>query len=285
MMKRRTALGLMGVSMGMAAAGGALAAGKTARNALDLADKRQFARAFRKIAYSLDDSVTFWWLNGTRYGVVDSVATPFWDMYVGAWFTTRTLDDEHYEVVMAGANFYTPPNSTDLLQFFTNPYTGQVVPVKYAPPKASVTRMGLEGGSAFGGNIPGMKTTVHDAAGPSSIEGDEVIIRGDMILNAQPLDPSGGVKPLVVQDWSTYVAKLADVANPKVQNAPASQSFIDVLTWPAWLQMGDQRGSYVSRCYGRKAFSYAQMPATWRKLFAQAMPEVAKDPAAVLKVR
>jgi len=285
-MDRRTALGLMGASVGLAAAGGAAAADKSpARGSLDLDDQRQFARAFRKIAYSLDQEVTFWWLGGTRYGVVDSVATPFWDMYVGAWFTTRTLDDEHYEVVMAGANFYTPPGSTELLQSFDNPYTGKAVPVKYAPPKASVTRMGLEGGSAFGGNIPGMKSTVSDAAGPATIEGDEVIVRGDMILRAQPLDPSSGMKPLVVQDWSTYVAKLVDVVNPEVLNAPATHFFNDVLTWPAWLQMGDQPGSYVSRCHGRKAFTYGQMPATWRKLFEQAMPEVARNPAAVLTAR
>ncbi len=285
-MKRRTVLGMMGASAGLAATGRpAVAAPGKARGkvTLDLSDKRQLAKAFRKLAYSLDDSVTFWWLNGTRYGVVDSLATPFWDMYVGAWFTTHTVDDERYEVVMAGANFYTPPNSTGLLQSFRNPYTGHDLPVKYSRPKASITRMGLEGGSAFGGDIPGMKTSKSDAAGPGSIEGDEVIIRGDMLLNAQPLDPAGGSRPLVVQDWSTYVGKLADVVDPKVTNAPAAQSFVDVLTWPAWLQMGEQKGSFVSRCYGRKVFSYDGMPATWRKLFEQVMPDVARDPAAVLK--
>lgn len=287
MMKRRTALGYMGAAVGLAATSGIVeAASKNASRggaSLDLSDQRTLANTFRKVAYSLDESVTFWWLNGTRYGVVDSVLTPFWDMYVGAWFTTRTIDADHYEVTMVGANFYTPPNSTELLTNFRNPYTGKEVPVKYNPPKPMITKMGLEGGSAFGGPIPGMKSTKSDAAGPGWVQSGEVLIRGDMILNAQPIDPSTGAKPLVVADLSTYVAKLEDVTNPKVKNAPASQSFNDILTWPKWLEMGDQRGSYFSRCYGRKEFSYAGMPATWRKLFEQVMPDVAKDPAAALR--
>ena len=55
-----------------------------------------------------------------------------------------------------------------------------------------------------------------------------------------------------------------------------------LLSWPAWLQMGDQPGSYVSRCYGRKVFAYEQMPATWRKLFEEDQPEAARNAAAVL---
>jgi hypothetical protein len=287
MIHRRTALGMMGAAVGLAAANPVLArSAKRGAPQLDLDDPKQLALAFRKMAYSLDDSVTFWWMRGTRYGVVDSVATPFWDMWVGTWFKTRDLDDNSYEVIMASANFYTPPNSTELLEVFRNPYTGEEVPVKYAPPRAWRTEVGREGGSAFGSNMPGMRTIARsDAAGPGWIEGDDVAIRGDMVISAEPIDPSSGAKRLQVQDWSTYVSSLAHVADPKVKNAQCVQYFNDILTWPAWLQMGDQPGSYVSRCFGRKAFAYEQMPRVWRQLFERVQPEAAKNPAAVLSVK
>ena len=47
--------------------------------------------------------------------------------------------------------------------------------------------------------------------------------------------------------------------------------------------MGDYRGAYVSRCYGRKVYGYASMPATWRKLFEQKFPDIAQDPGALLR--
>ena len=282
---RRTTLGLMGAAAGLAATGPLAYAAKDHMEPLDLDDKKQLGLAFRKLHYSLDDSVTFWWMRGTRYGVVDSVATPFWDMYIGSWFKTRDLDEGSYEVTMANVNFYTPPNSTELLEDFHNPYTGENVPVKYTTPKKPWrTVMGPEGGSAFGSSDrPGMTTTKSTTAGPGWIEGDEVFIRGDMFMYAEPQDPSSGIKPFRVNDWSTYVGKLADVASPAVTNAPATQHFNDILTWPKWLQMGDQPGSYFSRCFGRKVFAYEQMPQTWRRQLENTMPDIAKDPASFLK--
>jgi hypothetical protein len=284
MIQRRTALGLMGAAVGLAAASGTAQAGKRAVQPPDLSDPRQLALAFRKLAYSLDDSVTFWWMRGTRYGVVDSVATPFWDMYVGAWLRTRTIDADSYEVSMVSANFYTPPNSSELLETFLNPYTKATVPVKYASPRPFRTVMGIAGGSAFGGDIPGMKTTRSDGIGPGWVDGDDVVIRGDMAIHAVPLDASSGAKSLTVNDWSTYIGSMADVVDPKVKNPHCAQFFNDVLTWPKWLQMGDQPGSFVSRCFGRKVYAYEQMPAIWRQLCQKALPDVAKDPLAVLKV-
>ena len=102
---RRTALGLIGAAGGLLATSNLVSAAAPANSAPDLGDQKQLFNAFRKLAYSMDGDVTWWWMRGTRFGVVDSVATPFWDMYVGSWFTTRDLDDGAYEVTMAGANF------------------------------------------------------------------------------------------------------------------------------------------------------------------------------------
>lgn len=291
---RRSTLGLIGAAAGLAAIRPLAVAAEEQTNPppdlevnleVNLENRQQLELAFRKLAYSLDNSLTFWWLRGTRYGVVDAVATPFWDMYVGTWFTTRDLDDGSYELTMANVNFYTPPNKTELLEVFQNPYTGEKVPVQYTMPKKPWrTVIGPDGGSAFGGSdIPGMTTTKGHSHGPAFTEGDEVFIRGDMFMYAEPLDAASGTRPLRVNDWSTYVGKLADIVSPAVTNAPAAQYFTDILTWPKWLQMGDQPGSYVSRCAGRKVFAYGQMPQTWRRLLEGSMTEVAQDPGGFLK--
>lgn len=280
---RRSALGLLGAVGGLAATGSLAQPVQASLPTLDLNDPAQLFKAFRKLAYSLDTSVTWWWMRGTRFGVVDSVATPFWDMYVGSWFTAKDMEDGAYEITMTGANYYTPPGSTSLLRSFKNPYTGEEVAVPNSPPRARRTLLNPEKASAFGDvNMPGMKTTRTSDLGPGWIEDQDVVIRGDLALTAEPIDPNSERGVFTVNDWSTYVGKLSDVADPTVSNAPCAQYFTDILTFPAWLNMGDHPGSYVSRCYGRKVFAYKQMPETWRNLFAQAQPEAARDPVAIL---
>jgi len=280
---RRQTLGLMGAA-GIAASGLGLAAptAQAAPAAIDLDDEKELTLAFRKLAYSLDEKMYFWWMRGTRYGVVDAEATPFWDMYVGTWFKTRDREDGNYEVIMGAANFYTPPGETTLLETFSNPYTGRDVKLNYKEPKPWTTVMAPGVGSAFAPAMPNMKTTSGNAAGPGWIEGEDVAIRGDMFMYAEPLDAQAGPPPFRVNDWSTYVGKLSELADPALKSAPCVQYFTDILTWPQWLEMGAQPGSYVSRCFGRKVADYAQMPATWRKLFEAAFPAVAKDPASIL---
>ena len=251
--------------------------------AFDPTDPRQLATAFRKLAWSMDDQVSFWWMRGTRYGVQGSVATPFWDMHVAAWFTTRDTGDGTYEVKLTGSNFYSPVGRDTLLEKFDNPYTGKTIDVPYNRPRASVTKYDLKGGSPFGGKIPGMKSTVGSDIGPAWVVGDELAIRGDLMLHAVPEEPGPGKRTLTVNDWSTYVGSLREVMDPAVRNPAATQTFMDVLDFPAWLQMGDTPGTFVSHCYARKVTSYAAMPAIWRQHFEAKFPDLAADPGALVR--
>lgn len=285
MIARRTVLGLLGAAASMATISGTSRAAKRPQPSWpppDLGNRQELLHVYRKLAYSLDETVTFWWMRGTRYGLVDTVTTPFWDMHIGAWLRTRDLDEGSYEVTMASANFYTPPDSTELLEVFQNPYTGKQVPINYHAPRARRNVMGPDGSSPFGG-VPGMTTTDRSTdKGPGWIEGEDVVVRGDSMLRAVPTDAGPDARPFVVNDWSTYVGSLAEVSNPGVKNPASVQYFNDILSWPEWLQMGDHPGNYVSRCFGRKVFAYDQMPAVWRQLFERALPESAKDPYGVL---
>ncbi len=284
MIRRRTALGLLaGAAAGATALPPAALAASPAKGAgFDPGNPEQLALAFRKLAWSADDKLTYWWMRGTRYGVTGSRATPFWDMYVAAWFTTRDLPDGRYEVKSSGCNFYTPQGGTTLLEKFDNPFTGKTVEVPYGKPRVSTTVMEMKGGSAFaGGDAPGMKSTRNTDIGPAWVEGNDLHVQGDIFFHNEPLE--AGKRSFTVQDWSTYVGTVADVLNPKLKNPPSAQMFVDVLDFPAWLQMGDYKGTYVSRCYGRKVYDYKSMPALWRGVFEQKFPDVVKDPGAILR--
>jgi hypothetical protein len=280
----RAGAGLYGAgafgAAGLAATGAAAAAGRGGD--FDPANQDHLALAFRKLAYSMDDTLTFWWMRGTRYGVVGSVATPFWDMYVAAWFTTRDLPDGRYEVRMASGNLYTPVGGTTLLEKFANPYTGKTVDVNYNRPKAFTATYDKKGGSPFAGSDPpGMKSTRQTDVGPAWIVGDVLHVQGDLMLDSRPLE--AGKKSFTVNDWSTYIGAVADVMDPRKKNPPAAQMFNDILDFPGWLQMGDHPGTFVSRCYGRKVYDIKSMPAVWLSLFEKKFPDVAKDPGAVLR--
>ena len=290
---RREALGALSGALGAGAAAeaglfgaGALGVAATAQAAgkasFDPANQDHLAMAFRKLAYSMDDTLTFWWMRGTRYGVVGSVATPFWDMYVAAWFTTRDLPDGRWEVTMASGNLYTPVGDTTLLEKFDNPYTGKTVEVPYNRPRAIKAVYDRKGGSPFAGSdAPGMKSTRKTDFGPAWVVGDVLHVQGDMMLDNRPLE--AGKKSFTVNDWSTYIGSVADVLDPRQKNPPSAHMFNDILDFPPWLQMGDQPGVFVSRCYGRKVRDMRSMPPVWQALFAQKFPDVAADPGAVLK--
>ncbi|MFZ9479052.1 MAG: DUF1838 family protein [Steroidobacteraceae bacterium] len=280
---RRHCLGAALALSTLAASGDALQAATSARpdSALtDLRDPRQLSLAFRKLAWSMDDGLSFWWLRGVRYGMRGSVATPFWDMYVGLWFRTRDQGNDTYEVLRAGANFYTLPGKSELLEQFANPFTGQTVPVRYAAPRLVKQTYPMNGGGPTREAAAGVNSTIDASIGPAWLEGDEVAIQGDIVIRGE--SSSTGQRPFNVNDWSTYVGSWREVRDPKNRNPASAQTFTDVLDFPAWLQMGDTQGTFVSRCYGRKVTRYEDMPAIWRRHFATRFPDIARNPAAVL---
>lgn len=277
MIRRRTALKLLAGAAGATS----LPLRAATTTAFDPANPEHVALAHRKLAHSLDDSLTWWWLRGSGYGLVGSTKTAFWDMYVGYFLVTRDLSDGDYELRMVGVVFYTPPGETRLLEEFANPYTGRTVTPRYPKPRAITSVMTTQGGTPFGGGRSDVKTTSESNFGPAWIEGDEVMVRSDVTMRVEPLAP--GSRPFTVNDMSTYVGSASDVMDPKVTNPPAAHMFNDIVDFPAWLQMGNVSGLYYSRCWGRKVRTYLQMPAVWRMHFEAKFPDVAKDPGALVR--
>ncbi len=246
---------------------------------LDPKSKADCALIFRKLAYSTDEKVGFWWLRGTRYALVDAALTPLWDMHIGIMFTAHDLPDGSFEVKSMSLNFYTDLETGLFMKQFKNPFNNKIIDIGYYAPKPAkhvYSVNGLEDKPE--GALRDLIST--GAIGPARIEGDQIWVEGDHLLRTQPdVDPAHRIR---VNDMTTYIGLVRDVADPSIKMAPASQTFSDINTWPPWLQMGDQPGSYYSRVYGHKVFSYDAMPALWRSLVAQEFPDVAKDPIRAL---
>ena len=248
---------------------------------LNTTDPAQLAMIQRKLAWSMDDSIGYWWLKGMRYGALPPTYTPFWNMLIGTIFKVRDIDADTYAVTTITTTFYTNLTTGALLESFNNPVTGKVNKISYAPPRPAEQHFNAQGEIHEGASPPGVTMTRNTAPGPAWVEGDDVWIRSDMALRAVPADPTK--RAFQVEDLSTYFGSLRDVADPMRKAIPAGQVFTDLLNYPGWLEMGDRNGHYFSRCFGRKVFSAKAMPAQWQQLMSQRYPDLLRDPAAALK--
>ncbi len=279
-MKRRTALGVIGataVSPYLMAMGD----GPTSALTLDASNPDDVLMIYRKLAHTMDDSVTYWWLKSTRYGLVDSKFTHMWDVHVGAMFTAQDREGGGYETTSISVVFYTHPETGKFMETFNNPYTGEEVEIGYFPPNPGKRIYTVDGSPDERDPPPGFMMVGKSPLGPAWIEGDDVWVQGDDWFRMEPkLDAEGNL--FSVNDWSTYHGSLAQVADPDVKNAPATWTFRDINSWPPWMSMGDRPGNYFSRGYGRKVFSLADMPDPWRTLLSDRHPDIYSDPAAAL---
>jgi hypothetical protein len=231
----------------------------------------------RKLAYSMDSSLTFSWLRGVRYAAVDNVLRPLWTMHLGTMFRTHDLANG-YRVTAATATFYTDLDTGRLLKTIKHPITDKTIDVRYFPPTPQTMIYGRSG-PPTPDHGPLATLENHVDTGPAWIDGETISVLGDHLAYSR----EGAPTPIRVNDLSTFVGLAKDVADPNMPNPPSTMIFNDLNTWPPWLQMGDAPGAYFSRAWGRKAFSYAAMPGVWLALMRSEYPAIAADPAAALE--
>lgn len=258
----------------------AVAAKKTLSR-LDPADKKDQALIYRKLAWATDDRLGFWWMRGTRYGIVENSLTPFWEMHVGTFFKVRDVSPDEYEVTSLSIGFYTDPKTGEFIKKLINPLTGKEVEIVYYPPnppKPTKLRYNQSGRA----DIPPPATGATDigTTGPAWIEGDHVWVRGDHSTSHPATATARATK---INDLPTYFGSLKDVADPAVKMPLAGQMFSDINNWSGYLGMEDRPGTWYSRNIAFKVATYGEMPEIWRKLLQQEHPDIAKDPAKVME--
>ena len=277
-MKRREAIGVIGSLPLVASTLGRGAA--WADGHLDHGTADGLYKIHRKLHYSFDNRVVYWYLRAIRYGLVDSAFTPFWDMHVG--FLSISQDEgDGFRTNTMNAIFYTDIESGKLLEHFDNPFTGERLPVRQ-PGLSRSSRMYNKVGMVPGrAERPGFNMSQYGEVGPAWVVGDDVWCRGDTGFRGEPTTAEGSV--IQINDWSTFHGSISEVSDSDILSANATQAFNDINTWPSWLNMGEVSGNYVSRGFGRKSWSRDGMPPEWSSIMRDRYPKEFADPRAYIE--
>lgn len=278
-MKRRQVLGLMASSAAAATVSGHLskpASAQRADNFLDPNNADDLYVIHRKLNYTFDDRLVFWYIEAVRSGLVDSAFTPFWNMHVGFITAIKDLDGHRFEARTLSTIFYSDLETGKLLETFDNPYTGERIAVRQPSLRVSSRTFDKVGMEPSRTAQPGTSMDQFGAVGPAWVIGDDVWCRGDTGFRSEPITGDGRL--VQVNDWTTFHGSIAEVSDPEVQSAHATKSFNDINTWPSWLNMGGHPGNYVSRGFGRKCWSAQEMPPAWQEFMKAQYPEAYAKP-------
>jgi hypothetical protein len=257
----------------------AAASRKAARRHFDPADPASLLHAYRKVLFAGHEKPVFWWMKGTKYGIVDNVTTPFYGMEIATILRCQDVAADRFDVLSIEIVYYTDLATGALLERWQNPYTSEWLDMKYVP--VGPTRIPYSpAGPQMPKELPGAKIESTHSMGPATVVADDVWIRNDS--NASVTRTTGAERPFLVHDWAVYHASLRDIEDDAVVSAPATVSFIDITSWPPSFKMGDRPGTRMSRAAGRKVDEFGQMPESFRTLLQRVHPEIHRDPAAAL---
>jgi hypothetical protein len=290
--RRRFTSGLLLAGTGLAAAGSGLAAASglvagtgvaAGAGGLALAGAADAApnlhRAYRLLRFAADERVFFWWMKGRRYGFVDTVLTPFFDMHVGSMHRCRDLGDGRYELRTASAMYHTDLATGALLESWANPVTGRTVKFSYPAPTAAATTYSYADGIQDGPPPPGMKMERRHVLAPLEIVGDDAWIREESYLTVV-YAASGRTQR--VHDTYTFSAPVAGLRQSRPRFLPATVHFNDYNGWSPRFEMGDAPGASVARCSGRKVATLDELPASVLTLARRLHGDAFRDPARTL---
>jgi hypothetical protein len=280
-MKRRDTLKLMGsAALAATAVGSSISKGQESSLSLNPATAEDLHYIHRKLAFSIDERLTYWYIRAVRYGFRDGVFMPFWNMHVGIIYKLENLGDHKYMAKAVLKIFYTDIETGELLETFNNPYSGEIREVmqpKLARANRTFVLRGVEQ-PAFDINSEKKNgpVTRNGDIGPAWIIGDDIWVNGDVIYRAELPNDLGQL--IQVNDWSTYQGSMKQVADPSLMSADATHTFNDINTFNhPWIGMDGVKAWSISRGFGRKFHSVEGMPEIWRQFTEKSNPELIED--------
>jgi hypothetical protein len=241
---------------------------------------RNFLRQYRKLRFALHEDVLFWWIRGTKLGVVDSLVTPLYHMEIASIFRCRNGAGGEFSVTSLELVYNTDIASGALLTQWRNPYTSQVIDTRAPQPIGPVTVQYTAAGPQLPTSLPGATLKHEHRWAFRDGAGDMQLLQDESFSVVTPT--AGGAHEFKVSDLSTYQASRRDLDNPRLQSAPATVSFNAVSNWQRWMSMGDRPGSLLSRGVGQKARRLQDCPRPFLDLLARQHPDILRDPAAAL---
>jgi hypothetical protein len=237
----------------------------------------QGIRPFIKMRGALDQRLVIGFLSGRYAGVVDGQVTPLFGLTAATFARYRPRDDG-FEVVGFEQAYFTDLGAGEVLDRFTNPYTGETVavPVTSLPPTKSFIGPNLR--FAAPPNLPPNVSLRQSVDAPERI--------GDELIYVEHLDAvraaDHGKRAFRYSETTTLRANVGDVENPALVHAPCQTSFVAVVDWRPWLNMGDHPGAMLGAAVGGYGTSLEALPAAWLKATARLRPDLLSRPGASL---
>ena len=220
-----------------------------AANQLDLNERWDRLDALAKLRGSVDGSMVMWWMKGTRYGVVDDVVTPMFNMLIGSFVQLTPVPEKGYQLTMLELSYLADLETGAILDTFVNPYNGNVCEVpeqRLGPVPILMTPEGviLPDVPAFG------DVDLQTRVGPAIVSGDVVWIRDDSTVKVDSDHPMMGKH--TYNELTTYRGRVSDINNPDLPSAPAEVIFQSVTSWREWLCADGVGGHTTARATGAK---------------------------------
>jgi len=125
--RRRFLQGLALSSLGLGVATGRAAA--PAGGGPDLSSPEDLLAASVRMRGTLDERLAFIWMRGTRYTLVDGMATPLCGYLGGSITRYRQLADDAYEFLLYEISYYTDLQSGEVLDTLRMPHVDRDVDV------------------------------------------------------------------------------------------------------------------------------------------------------------
>jgi hypothetical protein len=238
-----------------------------------------------KLAASLDDRLVIWWMDGVRYGVVESQAQALYGMKVGIFQRYFKQPDGNWKLAMFELTYYTDLQNGKLLEEFKNPYTGDTNSVRHVRLGPDIRHQTTQGLFADPDDKV-MQSMLHDYSstlGPAVINGDSLWIPSS--VEARIVFPKPTAPDIRLSHYTTAMGSLKDVNNPKLVSAPCSLAFQNILKWEPWMRMGDHPGAMMSRAAGRKLEHVEDLPSDYLEMARVVHPWLIKDPIETLSAK
>jgi hypothetical protein len=230
---------------------------KPIASALDLHDARIALRSYVKLRGSLADETVFQPYEGDILYIADgAVPIPlcgFMGLQKSWWRRTgpESFSNQDYDV-----GFYVDYQTREILDHWRNPITGKTVKVYHyrGGPSGGTHAVGLPDGDVYGGSAGRWSVCGEQLWHTASLWGERP---NPLRPSDWPLASSG--ETLLGSMSLSFAGRLAEVADPAIDQVPALQIWTNTTGWMPWMEMGQRPGFNMWRWIGAKGTARAQL--------------------------
>ena len=191
--------------------------------------------------------------------------------------------EDSFDVASLEAVYLTDYETGELLEDYTNPYTGETLSLPgqvMGPETQTFDRNGAADDLQDESALPGITIQRTHKLGPVTVSGDDVWLSVD---SSAIVTRTSDSQPSRINDLETFNARLSDVLDVDQSSAPAQATLHLISSWQGWLQMGALPGSQVTRLVAKKAFDFNEIASPLQAFLHQRHPDIAADPIAALE--